>query len=38
MKKLVLLALAAFALIASANTGTKKEAPIPLCNPCDMVR
>lgn len=37
MKKLVLLALAAFALIASANTG-KKEGPIPMCQPCDMVR
>jgi hypothetical protein len=37
MKKLVLLAMAAFALFASANTG-KKDAPIPMCNPCDMVR
>lgn len=36
MKKLVILALAAFALIA--GTQTKKDIPFPQCNPCDWAR
>ena len=37
MKKLVLLAMVAFAFLATART-TRVEVPIPGCNPCPFVR
>ena len=37
MKKLVLLAMIAFAFLASSNTG-RAEGPFPTCNPCPNVR
>jgi hypothetical protein len=36
MKKLVLLALMAFAFLASARS-TRVEVPLPSCNPCPYV-
>jgi hypothetical protein len=37
MKKIVLLALIAFAFMASSTTG-RAEGPIPTCHPCPFVR
>jgi hypothetical protein len=37
MKRIVLLALIAFAFMASTNTG-RAVGPIPTCNPCPDVR
>jgi hypothetical protein len=37
MKKLILLALAAFAFVAAAQTG-KIQGPLPECDPCPWVR
>ena len=37
MKKLVVLALAAFAFLATART-SRIDIPIPQCNPCPFVR
>jgi hypothetical protein len=38
MKKLVLFALFAVAMLATAKTTHKPINPIPQCNPCDWVR
>jgi hypothetical protein len=37
MKKLVILAFAAFGLFATTNSN-KKDIPFPMCQPCDMAR
>jgi hypothetical protein len=37
MRKLILLALAVFAFVATART-TRIEIPLPECNPCPWVR
>jgi|RhiMethySRZTD1v2_1073278.scaffolds.fasta_scaffold607546_2 hypothetical protein len=37
MKKLVIVALAAFSFLATAKS-TKNDLPIPECNPCPWVR
>jgi hypothetical protein len=38
MKKLVLLALTVFSLLATAKTVKTGDQPFPSCNPCDWVR
>ncbi len=37
MKKLVVLALVGFAFLATARTA-RIDIPLPMCNPCPMVR
>ena len=37
MKKVVILALAAFSILATAKT-TKSDGPVPQCDPCPWVR
>jgi hypothetical protein len=38
MKKLILLTLALFSFLATAQTVKTGDAPFPTCNPCDWVR
>jgi hypothetical protein len=38
MKKLMLLTLALFSFLATAQTVKTGDAPFPTCNPCDWVR
>jgi len=38
MKKLVLLALLAVSMLATAKTTKPSDAPFPQCNPCDWLR